>query len=143
MSDLAGKRLLVVGGETAAGRAIAIGLAEAGADIAVASLTQDTKADFAVNSALNELWAMGRQGVALVIDASDADELREAVRHAERELGRLDAAVAVVGAEIALDALRHALGGRRVIEVAADESVEEALRAVREQIVSQGGQSSA
>ncbi len=44
MSDLAGKRLLVVGGETVAGRAIAIGLGEAGADIAIASLTQETKA---------------------------------------------------------------------------------------------------
>lgn len=132
MNNLAGKRLLVIGGETAAGRAIAIGLAEAGADIAIASLTQDTKADFAVNSALNELWAMDRRGVAIVIDASDADELREAVRHAERELGRVDAAVAVAGAEIALDALRDALGGRRVIEVAAEASAEEAVRVVGE-----------
>jgi len=129
-ADLSGKRILVIGGETAVGRAVAVGLAEAGADVAVASLTQKTKAEFAVHSALNEVWALGRQGVALVIDAQDADEVRQAVRQSDHELGRIDAAVVVSGAEIALDALREALGARKLIEVAADGSTEEAVRAV-------------
>ncbi len=67
MSDLAGRSVLVLGGETALGRTVLIGLAEAGADVAVGSLTTDTKAEFAINSALNELWALGRKGIALPI----------------------------------------------------------------------------
>jgi len=39
--DLSGKRALVVGTGNPAGRAIALGLAEAGADVAVASATLD------------------------------------------------------------------------------------------------------
>lgn len=136
---LEGKRVLIIGGETAAGRAIAVGLAEAGADVAIASLSQDTKAEFAINSALNELWALGRRGVALVIDASDGEELRGALHQAERELGRLDAAAVVTGdAPVAVDALRAALGGRPVIEGAGDASpAEEALRSVIDRL---GGQ---
>lgn len=130
---LSGKRILVVGGETALGRAVAVGLAEAGADVAIASLSQETKAEFAVHSALNEVWALGRQGVALVIDASDADELRQAVHQSDRELGRIAAAVVVTSAGIALDALREALGGRKLIEMAEDGSAEEAVAAVVEE----------
>ena len=73
----------MIGGETAVGRALAVGLAEAGADVAIASLSKDTKAEFAINSALNELWAIGRRGVALAIDASDAAQVREAVARAD------------------------------------------------------------
>ena len=135
---MAGKRVLVVGGETAVGRAVAVGLAEAGADVAIASLTQEMEAEFSINSALNELWALGRQGVALVIDASDADEARDALHRAEREIGRIDAAVVVSSAGVALAALRDALGGRRLIEVAEDGSAEEAVAAVRDVVEGAG-----
>ncbi len=129
--DLRGKCVLVIGGETAAGRALAVALAEAGADVAIASLSLGIDTEFAVNSALNELWAMGRKGLALTIDATDAAQLREAVARAERELGHLDAA-AVISAEeasVALDALREALGERPVVvAVQADAGPEETLR---------------
>ena len=133
-TDLHGKRALIVGGETALGRALAVGLAEAGADVAIATLSTDTKAEFAVNSALNELWALDRRGLALAIDASDAAQVRDAVERAERELGRLDLAAAVVPNEgaVALDALRSALEGRPVVVIAADSDAAEALREVRE-----------
>jgi NAD(P)-dependent dehydrogenase (short-subunit alcohol dehydrogenase family) len=128
-----GKRVLVIGGETAVGRALTIGLAEVGADVAIASLSTDTKAEFAINSALNELWALGRRGVALAIDAADATQVREAVARAEVELGEIDAVIAVSDA-IAWEAI----GGRRVIEVAADADASEALRAVRDQLEGAG-----
>jgi NAD(P)-dependent dehydrogenase (short-subunit alcohol dehydrogenase family) len=125
------KRVLVVGGETKPGRALAVGLAEAGADVAIASATKSTKAEFAVNSALNELWALGRRGAALAIDASDAGDLRDAVARAERELGAIDLVVVVAdGAAVATEALE----GRRVIEVAAGVSLEDALAAVEQAI---------
>ena len=141
-ADLHGKRALIVGGETALGRALAVGLAEAGAGVAIVTLSPDSKAGFAVNSALNELWALDRRGIALAIDASEAAQMRDAVDRAERELGRLDLAAAVVprGAPVrapdegavALDALRTALDGRPVVVIAADADAAEALRAVRE-----------
>jgi NAD(P)-dependent dehydrogenase (short-subunit alcohol dehydrogenase family) len=124
--SLQGKRALVVGGETALGRAIAVGLAEAGADVAVASLSRDTKAEFAINSALNELWALGRRGAALAIDARSVVELRAAVARAEAELGGLDAAIAVGD----VLALRAAMGERPVIELDEDIEPEQALRDV-------------
>ena len=121
-----GKRVLVIGGETAVGRALAVGLAEAGADVAIASLSSDTKAEFAINSALNELWALGRRGLALAIDASKAEDVRDAVSRAEAELGAVD--VAVVVGTVATEALE----GRRVIVIAVDADAGDGLAAVIE-----------
>jgi len=129
-----GKRVLVIGGETAVGRALAVGLAEAGADVAIASLSNDTKAEFAINSALNELWALGRKGVALAIDASDATQLRDAVTRAETELGGLDAVVVVEEPGVAIDALREALAGRALSVVQAGAEPRGTLRALLERI---------
>lgn len=136
MSDLAGKRALVLGGETPLGRALAVALAEAGAEVVIASLTQETEAEFAVNSALNELWALGHSGLALVIDAADAQQLSEATARAEQELGRIDiAAVAAPdGATVAVDALRATLHGREVVVLAPGTTVEEAVALVSERL---------
>ena len=121
---LTGKNVLVIGGETVLGRAVLIGLAEAGADVAIASLVADTKAEFAINSALNELWALGRKGIALAIDASAAEQLRGALENAERELGTIDLVVA------AGDVASAALDGRDVAELNADASPADALASV-------------
>jgi hypothetical protein len=129
-ADLAGRRVLVVGGETPAGRALAVGLAEGGCEVALATLTNTQASDFAVNSALNELWAMSRQGLALVIDASDGEQLRRAVARAEGDLGRLDAAAVLREEGVALESLRSALGGRPVVVLAEDVSRGEAVAAV-------------
>ena len=126
--ELAGKRVFVIGGETALGRAVLIGLAEAGADIAIGSLTADTKAEFAINSALNELWALGRKGIALSIDASDAAHVRRAVEQAERELGTIDLVVAVG------DVASGGLDGREKIEFVADADPDQALQTISVQL---------
>ena len=129
--ELAGKRVLVVGGEMELGRAVLIGLAEAGADIAIASLTPDTKAEFAINSALNEVWELGRKGLALVIDASDTEMLRRGLEQAESELGAIDLVV-VVG-----DLANEALAGRDTIELAQDADTAHAISSIRVRL--QGG----
>ena len=126
--ELAGKRVFVIGGETALGRAVLIGLAEAGADIAIGSLTADTKAEFAINSALNELWALGRKGIALPIDTSDAAHVRRAVERAERELGTIDLVVAVG------DVASGGLDGRETIEFMADVDPDQALQTISVQL---------
>ncbi len=128
--DLSGRVAIVVGGETEQGRAAVIGLAEAGADVAIVTLTADTKAEFAINSALNELWAMQRKGLALAIDASDAAQVREALALAEAELGRPHAAVAVDEASVAANELRSALGDDAVLTLGADVAVEDVVRFV-------------
>jgi NAD(P)-dependent dehydrogenase (short-subunit alcohol dehydrogenase family) len=127
----AGKRVLVVGGETALGRAIAVGLGVAGADVAIASLTATTQAEFAINSALNELWAVGRKGVALAIDATDMGQVRGAVERAEAELGALDAIVAVAE-DIAAAELRAAFPEREVLAVAPEADAQAALEGILE-----------
>lgn len=126
-ADLGGKRVLVLGGETTLGRALVVGLARAGAAVAIASLVKDTDAEFAINSALNELWAMQRQGLALAIDASDEGQVRDAVARAERELGRLDGAAVVSDQDAAPNALRRALAERPVLVFSQDGEVEQAL----------------
>ncbi len=90
-------------------------------------------AEFAVNSAANELWALGREGIALVIDASDAAQVREAVRQAEREIGRLSAGV-VVSEGVAEDELRALLGQRPVVVLAVDTTLDDALQQVVDQL---------
>jgi NAD(P)-dependent dehydrogenase (short-subunit alcohol dehydrogenase family) len=107
-----------------------VGLAERGADVAIASLTPDTKAEFAINSALNELWAIGRKGHALAIDASDADRVRSAVARFEEELGSIDIAVVVDSGAVAFDALSGSLHERDAIKIDPESSADEALQAL-------------
>jgi 2-deoxy-D-gluconate 3-dehydrogenase len=88
--ELSGKVALILGGASALGRAIGVALAEAGADVAFASFGVDRREEVAVNSAVNEVWALGRKGFAAAIDATDADQVEAAVRRTVDELGRLD-----------------------------------------------------
>jgi NAD(P)-dependent dehydrogenase (short-subunit alcohol dehydrogenase family) len=88
--DLSGKVALVVGGATPLGRAIGVALAEAGADVAFTTLAAGRDEEVAANSAVNEVWALGRRGFAAAIDATDPAQVETAVRRAVDELGRLD-----------------------------------------------------
>jgi NAD(P)-dependent dehydrogenase (short-subunit alcohol dehydrogenase family) len=83
---LAGRNALVLGVERPAGRRAAVALAEAGADVAVVTASEDTSAEFAANSTANEFWAMGRRGIALTSDGREA-AVSEAIAHATAELG--------------------------------------------------------
>ncbi len=71
---LEGRNALVLGVERPAGRRVAVALAEAGADVAVVTLSEDTQAEFAASSTANEFWALGRRGFALTtMDDQHAD----------------------------------------------------------------------
>ncbi len=83
---LAGRIALVLGDERPAGRRVAVALGAAGADIALVTLSEDTAAEFAANSAANEFWAMGRRGLVLTSDGGEAS-VREAIADATAELG--------------------------------------------------------
>ncbi|MCE2843282.1 MAG: SDR family NAD(P)-dependent oxidoreductase, partial [Novosphingobium sp.] len=81
---LDGQVAVVTGAGKGIGRAIAIGLAEAGADVAVASRTQ---AD--LDAVADEIRALGRRALPLVTDATDAAALERLAEETVRQLGNL------------------------------------------------------
>ncbi|MFE9005189.1 3-oxoacyl-ACP reductase family protein [Streptomyces sp. NPDC007875] len=103
---LDGKTALVTGGSRGIGEAVAIRLAEDGADVA---LTYHSQADRAAD-VVDRIKALGRRAWAVRVDGADAQEVRAAVDGAAAEFGRLDilvnnAGVGVLGplAELSLD----------------------------------------
>jgi 2-deoxy-D-gluconate 3-dehydrogenase len=86
----AGKAALVIGASNPLGRAAAVALAEAGADVGVATLTRSPREDVGANSCANEIWALNRKGFAQAIDAADERDVEALVERAVAELGRLD-----------------------------------------------------
>jgi NAD(P)-dependent dehydrogenase (short-subunit alcohol dehydrogenase family) len=91
-APLAGRSGLVLGVERPAGRRAAVALAEAGADVAVVTLSEETAAEFAANSTANEFWAIGRKGIALTSDGHET-AVREAIADATKELGPISIVV--------------------------------------------------
>jgi len=88
--SLNGRAALVIGASNPLGRAAAVALAEAGADVGVATTTRSAREEVAANSCANEIWALDRRGFAQSIDAADEREVDSLVERAVSELGRLD-----------------------------------------------------
>lgn len=83
--SLAGQKALVTGAGRGLGRAIALGLAAAGADVALG--LRDMNAH---GGLVEEIEALGRRAVALQMDVTRLDEVSCAVEAAAAQLGRLD-----------------------------------------------------
>ncbi len=83
--SLEGKSALITGGGRGIGKVIALVLAEAGADIAVASRTLDQ-----VEQVANEIRSLGRNSVAVQLDVSDSAQAEQAVSQATAALGKID-----------------------------------------------------
>ena len=81
--SLAGRNAVVTGGSRGIGRAIALGLAQAGADVA---LTYRDKHEDA-QQAVHEIEKLGRRAIALRMDVTD----RSSVEAAARDAGKLGA----------------------------------------------------
>ena len=90
---LDGKRALVIGASNAIGRAIAVALAEAGADVAVATTTPSKDEETAANSCANEIWALDRKGFAQAIESADEADVNALVERTVGELGGLEVLV--------------------------------------------------
>lgn len=105
--DLTGRVAIVTGGNGGIGRGIAIGLAEAGAAVAVFGRNEDKN-----GRVLDELKAIGCRSLAMNVDVTDRDGLEPAFQRVERELGGVDILVNNAG---------HAnLSGGVLLENAAD-----------------------
>jgi NAD(P)-dependent dehydrogenase (short-subunit alcohol dehydrogenase family) len=105
---LAGRNALVLGVERPLGRKASVALAEAGGDVAVVTLSEETQAEFAANSTANEFWAIGRKGIVLTTDSGETT-VKEAIADATAELGPIS--ILVWHAPAPLD--RAALTGLR------------------------------
>ena len=88
--SLQGKTALVIGASNPIGRAAAVALAEAGADVAVSTSTRSRREEVTVNSCANEVWALDRKSFAQAIDAASESDVEALVQRAAGELGRLD-----------------------------------------------------
>lgn len=85
---LRGQVALVTGAARGLGRAIALALGNAGADVALG--LRDVHADSGVTA---ELRKMGRKALPLQMDVSDMDQIFRAVDDTVREFGRIDVLV--------------------------------------------------
>ena len=90
--DLVGQTALVTGAARGLGRAIALALADAGADVALGLRRAGTADDVAT-----EIKGMGRRVVEVAMDIRDLDQVRRAVDDTVAEFGRLDLLVINAG----------------------------------------------
>lgn len=110
--DLSGEVAVVTGGNGGIGRGIALGLAEAGA--AVAILARNEKKNHAV---VGELKSAGAAAIAIGLDVTQRDDLRPAIEEVERSLGPVSILVNNAGIVILGSALDFsAADWDRVIE---------------------------
>lgn len=93
--SLAGSVALVTGAGKGLGRAIALGLARAGADVA---LLARTRAD--LEAAAGEVQALGRRALAAPADATRSDQVDAAVAQAIARFGQIDVLVHAAGGSL-------------------------------------------
>ncbi|HZC26238.1 MAG TPA: SDR family oxidoreductase, partial [Actinopolymorphaceae bacterium] len=82
----------VTGASRGLGRAIAVGLAEAGYDVASTARTGE-----ALDDVTSSIQALGRETLAVPADVSDPDAVRQAADAVRSRFGRLDACVTAAG----------------------------------------------
>ena len=93
--DLTGQKVLVVGAGRGIGKGIALAFAEAGADVAIASLTAST-----VGKVAEEIRAMGRTALPVTGDATKAPDMDNIASQVLAEFGHIDTLVTCVGDSI-------------------------------------------
>ena len=133
--DLGGRKALVTGGATGIGEGIALGLAAAGADVALTYRSHQPEATLA------SIEAMGRNSAAVMADFTSLDDVAasDVVRFAMDALGGLDILVNNAGVIHREDSVDLPLDDwRRVLSVNLD-SVWLLSQAAGRQMVAQGG----
>ncbi len=111
--DLSGKTALVTGGGRGIGRHIALGLAEAGADVWVASRKLEN-----CRQTAEQIEKLGRRGVALQTDLAEPEQVEALAERAVSEAGRLDILVNNAGVVWGAPTLEYPMEGwDRVFQV--------------------------
>lgn len=88
--DLSGKHALVTGATGPLQRALAVGLAEAGADVSLTTTHEEIDEEVQANSILNECWSIGRRGEALTVALADRDHLEPLIAGLEERVAPVD-----------------------------------------------------
>ena len=101
MFTLKGKVAVVTGGSRGFGKAIALGLAGAGADVVVASRTQ---AD--LEKVADEIRAKGQRALAIATDTTNQDSIKNLAAKSMGEFGKIDILVNNAGQGGAVPFLR-------------------------------------
>ncbi|OBF37436.1 oxidoreductase [Mycolicibacterium peregrinum] len=92
MTDLSGRTAVVTGGNSGIGLALSIGLARAGADVAVWARNPERSA-----AAVQELQSHGVRAAAVACDIGDEQSVVEATAETVQSLGKIDILVANAG----------------------------------------------
>ena len=90
--DISGQKVLVVGAGRGIGKGIALAFVEAGADVAITSLSPAT-----VGRVAEEIRSLGRAALPLTGDATKAADMERIAADTLREFGRVDTLVNCVG----------------------------------------------
>jgi NAD(P)-dependent dehydrogenase (short-subunit alcohol dehydrogenase family) len=85
--SLEGKKALVVGARRNMGKGFALGLAEAGADVAVTDINLESGQ---LQAVADEIQQMGRNSLALKADISSQEEVKKLVESVVKEFGTID-----------------------------------------------------
>lgn len=103
MFDLGGRVAVVVGGTSGIGRALALGLAKAGADVVATGRRQDM-----VNEVADAIEARGRKTLRQTADVSETTSLEALLEACLAAFGRVDILVAAAGATVRVPSLEMA-----------------------------------
>ena len=111
--DLSGRVALVSGAAQGMGRAMAIGFAEAGADVMICDINSE-----GVQATADHIQKLGRRAIPVTCDITDIEQIRAMFSQLDREFGKIDILGNVAGPaklwkpeEIDLDVMEKILHG--------------------------------
>ena len=90
--DLEGKVAVVVGGSSGIGKTIALGLAQAGADVVVSARRMDL-----VKALADEIEALGRRSLRVTCNVADRESLEKLLKECVATFGKVDIMVYAAG----------------------------------------------
>ena len=85
--SLKGKKALIIGARRNMGKAFALGLAEAGADVAISDVNLESGQ---LQIVADEIQEMGRKSLALKADISNQEDVKKLVKKVVKEFGTID-----------------------------------------------------
>ncbi|MGE0057064.1 MAG: SDR family NAD(P)-dependent oxidoreductase [Dehalococcoidia bacterium] len=98
--DLSGRVALITGGGSGLGRAVGLGYARYGADVAVVDISEERAASVAA-----EISATGRRAEPFVVDVTDEIAVQQLVDRVKAQFGRIDICVNSAGINVRKPAL--------------------------------------
>ena len=111
--DLSGRAAVVTGAASGIGRAIALGLGEAGCDLALADLNQE-----GLGRAAREVEGLGRKTLPFTLDVTQEEQVERLMASARGAFGRVDIVVNAAGMNIRRPALEMSLADyQHVLEI--------------------------